>query len=937
MAQLGSRGRKRNAIESSDDDEGTITTAIKASSNTLTNFLIPSPTKPPPRIAPLALSASSPTSHHGPIFSQPEPHRPATRSSRRTTQLVSSSSPAKTSPHKKQGQRQPKRLKIEGKGKTTDIKAMFANQAQGPMPPTTTVPVRIDDIFTSSDPILDDDDDDDDGFANYKASTTSVVGETARKRQKKEGAGATFACTAFADPFSQSPNASQLFRKTPTPAMGLPSPEEDHRPWPERFGPENLEELAVHKRKVADVQRWLEEVLAGRIRQRLLVLKGAAGSGKTTTLRLLARDLGCDVLEWRNPTGWSASAGGQSASFASFLGSGGKFGALDVGGGDDDDAAIVPTVPNRDAMGAPKQTILLVEEFPNTSTRSSSAMTSFRSTVQEFLAKSTPPPVRIFGKSQSGSMPVMPVVMIISETLLTTASATADIFTAYRLLGPDILRHPGTGVIEFNGIAPTLLARALQLVVQKEARQSGRKKTPGPLVIKRLGEMGDIRSAISSLEFLCVKGDHAADWGSKVSFAKTTKRGAKREVSLTRGEQESLELVSQREASLGIFHAVGKVVYNKREERPRSDDNSIEWLPDHIRHHSRPHRSLVSVDNLIDETGTDTHTFILALHENYALSCEPASPTEACSSLDYVNDCLEYLSEADLMCPGRDSFFGSNSMAGGYGGRDVGSHVLRQDEMAFQVASRGLLFSLPFPVKRKPLPSARGGDIHKLFYPTSLKLWRSKEEIEGLVEMWSSKMLKGEQRRMQQRNVMDGASMFRKPPGQGQGQGQGQGEGHGQGHGQGPPTAPSAQRKAAEPEPAPLTVSLGNAARTEMILERLPYMAHISRAQARTGGAEHATINLRNLDRVVAFGGIDAPSEDPADDDDDDYGGDAGGLLGNNEAMAWATDRPSEGPPQMKKKVGIQARRRIGGDGLEEPDGLDVRSLVISDDDIEDD
>ena len=31
-------------------------------------------------------------------------------------------------------------------------------------------------------------------------------------------------------------------------------------------------------------------------------------------------------------------------------------------------------------------------------------------------------------------------------------------------------------------------------------------------------------------------------------------------------EEESLEMVTRREASLGIFHAVGKVVYNKRDE-----------------------------------------------------------------------------------------------------------------------------------------------------------------------------------------------------------------------------------------------------------------------------------------------------------------------------------------------------------------------------------
>lgn len=41
----------------------------------------------------------------------------------------------------------------------------------------------------------------------------------------------------------------------------------DHRPWAQRFAPLNLDELAVHKRKVADVRKWLEDAFAGRGRE----------------------------------------------------------------------------------------------------------------------------------------------------------------------------------------------------------------------------------------------------------------------------------------------------------------------------------------------------------------------------------------------------------------------------------------------------------------------------------------------------------------------------------------------------------------------------------------------------------------------------------------------------------------------------------------------
>lgn len=38
---------------------------------------------------------------------------------------------------------------------------------------------------------------------------------------------------------------------------------ESHRPWGDRYGPTSLEELVVHKKKVADVQGWLHGKVAG--------------------------------------------------------------------------------------------------------------------------------------------------------------------------------------------------------------------------------------------------------------------------------------------------------------------------------------------------------------------------------------------------------------------------------------------------------------------------------------------------------------------------------------------------------------------------------------------------------------------------------------------------------------------------------------------------
>lgn len=687
--------------------------------------------------------------------------------------------------------------------------------------------------------------------------------------------------------------------------------DDDLRPWSERFGPINLDELAVHKKKVADVRRWIEGVLSGQLRQRILLLKGAAGTGKTTTVHLLANDMGCELLEYKSPLG-SFVPGMQSpsAQFEAFLGLGGKFGGLELESGPENH----PNTPS--STSTDLQRIILIEEFPNTFTRSSTALTSFRNALLAYLNENTPSAADFTRRPKK---PVTPIILVVSETLLTTTSASADSFTAHRLLGPEIMRHPGTGLIEFNAIAPSLLTKALELVVMKEARKSGRRRTPGPQVLKRLGEIGDIRSAVSSLEFLCLKGDQDADWGAKISFTKS-KRGAKDGIALTRDEMESLEQITQREASLGIFHAVGKVVYNKRDEAPVAGD-PVETLPAYLQHCARPKRSQVSVDTLIDEIGADTGTFISALHENYALSCESSCPDDANDPIDYINGCIDALSDSDLLCPSWDSFFGGRGASGAYFGRDTGSHIVRQDEMAFQVAVRGMLFALPHPVKRIASGPGKSSDTFKMFYPTSLKLWRSKEEMESLVDVWSTKLLNGEDSHAHNnRSITDGASLFLRASSS---------RNHHQSPTKSNNTAAQANPKPEDGGTAPL-LSLGSAARRELVLERLPYMALIGRARKKTP-LQNSTLRQREIEKVVSFRGIGVGPDDEAEADDADECAVAG--------EAWATDRPTEeASPKKKGSAGIRVRGGGAAAGLSASvAGLQVQKLVLSDDDIESD
>ena len=687
------------------------------------------------------------------------------------------------------------------------------------------------------------------------------------------------------------PPPSQKFRKTSdsdrTPSF--PVANDDRRPWTERFAPNDLTELAVHKRKVADVRTWLETTFGGR-RRKVLVLKGAAGTGKTTTLRLLAKEMRFALAEWRNPgvndpTPEAAlSASGQ---FEEFIRRVGGSGGLDMVR---DTSVPIGVDPHPSAQSQPSpdfKHVLLIEEFPSTYSRTSNTLQSFRSAVSQYLAS----PLLSGGT-------VTPMVMIISETLLSTNTAAADSFTAHRLLGPELATHPFINIIEFNPIATTFMTKALETVVIKEARKSGRRKTPGPSVLKHLAEIGDIRSAISSLEFMCLRGDEGDTWSSKVAFTKAKK--SKSSPSMTKAEEELLGLISNRESSLGIFHAVGKVVYNNRVDPP--DDLILAHPPAWLPQHRRPKVPESEVNTLIDCLGTDVSTFTAALHENYALSCASANTETMLSSL---SSCIDGISDADLLSVDRFSV-GTRTFTGS------AQDSVRQDDMSFHAAVRSLLFDLPHPVHRSTPADGRKADAHRMFYPKSLKIWRAIEEVEGALGVLAARVQDGDTQSAstrhdtasfpnegvegwKRRDVFDGQHEL--VPNE-------KGDGH---------VAPSLMIRTSK---------------SEMLMDRVPYMLHIL-----SKSHEGPTWRLEQIRAVSSMNGRTAPS---TDDDNED-------LAESNEAKfdeQWSTDRPdgeSQSAGRTKTSRSRKSKGATEGGGLPIPVETRIASFILEDDDIVDD
>jgi cell cycle checkpoint protein len=620
--------------------------------------------------------------------------------------------------------------------------------------------------------------------------------------------------------------------------------------------------------------------------------------------------MNCNLSEWRSPTVGDTGMTSFSSQFDDFLNRGGSFGALDLSSGTSHpgDFAIQKQADT-------KKRILLVEEFPTTMTLYSSALSSFRNVLLQYLAAAVPPRSAVFEQASSHLHSHPPIVLIISESLLTSATAATDSFTAHRLLGPDLCNHPYASILEFNPVAPTLVTKALELAIKKEARTSKRRRVPGTAVLKRLSEVGDVRSAVNGLEFLCVRGDGDSNWGGRT--AAKAKKSNRSSSSLTAMERDSLELVTQREATLGIFHAVGKVVWNKRED-PRIADPTAEpppKPPDHMAAFDRVKVSQVSTDELLNEIGTDIQTFTAALHENYVLS------TSGAHFADSASECIDILSESDLLSPGSRQISRSSRCGYGSGGTAMqagGIDMLRQNEISFQVAVRGLLFSLPSPVSRATHPNGRKGDSFKMFYPASLKIWKPTEEIHALVST-----------QMHSLSTPDMAGSGR-PPRSGKAEGVESWK-----------SRNFSQRSAIDQE----TQNDKNTTnpriwttRDELLLERLSYMASIA-AVAAAAAASHNDKSTRDLKKITQLNGILLNNTNDEDVEIDDA---TAAVAVDLSAGDETTDRVSS-PQDNNRRAGFrQDVRAPPGQGVldlvqREEEGAGVEKLFIEEDDIEDD
>ena len=175
--------------------------------------------------------------------------QPATRS--RTKPIKTTENPSPKKPAR------PSRAATQRQG-SASISSFFhaAKQAQT-LPerdsPLTASPELADEVEDQIEDVSSDDDDI--GVLRRQQSTSRAVLD---RRKKPDGDGLSKGSRKFKI------TGNKAIKNEEVPLLRQ---QQDSRPWAERFGPEDLNELVVHKKKVSDVREWLDGVFQGRLRK----------------------------------------------------------------------------------------------------------------------------------------------------------------------------------------------------------------------------------------------------------------------------------------------------------------------------------------------------------------------------------------------------------------------------------------------------------------------------------------------------------------------------------------------------------------------------------------------------------------------------------------------------------------------------------------------
>ncbi|XP_008573870.1 PREDICTED: cell cycle checkpoint protein RAD17 [Galeopterus variegatus] len=327
----------------------------------------------------------------------------------------------------------------------------------------------------------------------------------------------------------------------------------ENEPWVDKYKPETQHDLAVHKKKIEEVETWIKaQVLEKQPKQggSILLITGPPGCGKTATIKILSKEYGIQVQEWINPV----LSDFQKGDFKEMFNHG--------------------------------------KDLPNQFYRDSHAL---HEVLRKYVQIGRCPLIFIISDSLSGDTnqrllfpkeiqeecsisnisfnPVAPTIMMKFLNRIVTIEANKN---GGKIMIPD--------------------KTSLELLCQ--------------------GCSGDIRSAINSLQFSSSKGENnfwprkkGVSLKSDAALSKSKRRKKPDRIF----ENQEVQAIGGKDVSLFLFRALGKILYCKRASLTELDSPR---LPPHLSEYERD-TLLVQPEEVVEMSHMPGELFNLYLHQNY--------------------------------------------------------------------------------------------------------------------------------------------------------------------------------------------------------------------------------------------------------------------------------------------------------------------------------
>ncbi|KAI8093449.1 Rad17 cell cycle checkpoint protein-domain-containing protein [Halteromyces radiatus] len=312
--------------------------------------------------------------------------------------------------------------------------------------------------------------------------------------------------------------------------------------WTEKYTPLTEDELAVRTQKLTKIKNFIDASAISKRKgpYKILALTGPAGVGKSTSIRILAKSIGYDIIEWRNyeqqkydPDGYfDPDYEPTMKRFSEFLRLSIQTGSL-----------------NTDHQQQ-RRKIILLDDLPDLTT------SYIKHEFQQLL------------KNYVESDYAFLIVIVHSYAHMVTgpgryrqSSMESQLIELQDIIPNDILVTGRCGIVEFNPIVKKTLKLVLSRILKCETRIS----RPN-INQQQLDEIieschGDIRCSILTMQFYATKPSHRLP--------------QKRKAGINNEEPSS---IFGRDDRLDFFHAVGKVLYAKRTPSGALESKPIDIL-----------------------------------------------------------------------------------------------------------------------------------------------------------------------------------------------------------------------------------------------------------------------------------------------------------------------------------------------------------------------